>query len=152
MASTLTASTLTVTIKEDINLNGQAQGATTSLSVASINEVYKRIISLDSTNSTNLLAFGDVNGLGQFHNTDVRYVRVTNLDNTNYATLRVVGDSSTDFSVRLDPGASWLAAVPSTLGMDDFGDNAGVVLEKITSIAGTSNTAAVDLEVFVASA
>ena len=143
---------MTVKIEESINLNGQAQGAITSLSVASINEIYKRIVSLDSTNSTNLLAFGVVNGLGQFHDTDVRYIRVTNLDNTNYATLRVVGASSTDFSVRLDPGASWLASVPSTLGMDDFGDNAGVTLEKITSIAGTSNTAAVDLEVFVASA
>ena len=46
MASTVTASTMTVTISESINLNGANQGGTTSLSVPSISEVYKRIVTV----------------------------------------------------------------------------------------------------------
>jgi len=35
---------------------------------------------------------------------------------------------------------------------DDFGDNDGVTLDKLTGIAMTSNTAAIDIEVFIATA
>ena len=44
MASTITASTLKVTIREEIELNGVQQGGVNTLSIGSINEVYKRIV------------------------------------------------------------------------------------------------------------
>ena len=46
MASTITAATMTVTITESISLNGADQGATNTLSIASINEVVKRIVTI----------------------------------------------------------------------------------------------------------
>ena len=44
MASTISAATLTVTITEAVTLNGYDQGSSNSLSIASINEVMKRIV------------------------------------------------------------------------------------------------------------
>ena len=41
MTSTLTAATMTVTLTESINLNGTNQGATNTLSLASIAEISK---------------------------------------------------------------------------------------------------------------
>ena len=42
MSSTITPATLTVKITETISLNGSAQGATNTLTIASINEIFKR--------------------------------------------------------------------------------------------------------------
>ena len=50
MASTITASTLKVTIREDIKLNGVEQGSTNTLDIASISEIYKRIVKKFSRN------------------------------------------------------------------------------------------------------
>ena len=50
MATTLTAATLTVTVTESISLNGKDQGATNSFTVASINEIYKHIVTATTTN------------------------------------------------------------------------------------------------------
>ena len=44
MSSTITPATLTVKITETISLNGSAQGATNTLTIASINEIFKQIV------------------------------------------------------------------------------------------------------------
>ena len=44
MASTVSASTLKVTITESITLNGSNQGATNTVSISNVDEVFKRII------------------------------------------------------------------------------------------------------------
>ena len=49
MTSTLTAATLTVKITESIDLNGKDQGGSTTLSLASINEISKRIVTVTTT-------------------------------------------------------------------------------------------------------
>ena len=49
MTTTLTAATLTVTLKESIELNGVEQGATNEKTIASINEVSKRIVTVTTT-------------------------------------------------------------------------------------------------------
>ena len=146
MASTVKASTLTVTIKEDIDLNGQPYGSVSTLKLANINEVSSRIMNV-GTASTNVLAFGDANGAGTYHNTDVKYIRITNLDDTNYGVIRLTGAGGIDQAVRLDAGGSWVFAATTkagdplvNIGVDDFGDNGGVALDKLTGIAMTSNT------------
>ncbi len=44
MATTITPSTLTVTVKEDININGSVNGSENT-KILTINEIFKRIIS-----------------------------------------------------------------------------------------------------------
>ena len=150
MASTVTAATLTVTITESITLNGSDQGATNSFTVASVAEVNKRIVNCPASDKT-ILIFGAAIEAGQFIVGDVRYVRLTNKDDTNYVTLNIEGATATDYSVRLDPGASYLIISTSATGVDDYADISGVTLEALTGINATANSAACDLEVLVAS-
>ncbi len=58
MASTISAADLKVKITEEVILNGKNQGGTTELTIGSINEVSKRIVTTDSTNSTTVVSFG----------------------------------------------------------------------------------------------
>ena len=150
MASTVTAATLTVTITESVTLNGSDQGATNSFTVASVAEVNKRIVNCPASEKA-VLTFGAAIEAGQFIVGDVRYVRLTNKDDTNYITLNIEGAASTDYSVRLDPGASHLIVSTSATGVDDYADISGATLEALTGIKATANSAACDLEILVAS-
>lgn len=147
MASTLTASTMTVSISESITLNGKNQGGTNTLSIPSIAEVSKRIMTC-LTSEVTLISFGAAVAPGTFIDSDVRYVRITNLDDTNYVILNIEGEGSTDFSIRLDAGASYVMAGSFV----DHIDISGASLENVSAIKGTANTAICDLEVVVASA
>ena len=44
MTTTLTAATLTVELKETIDLNGMEQGSTNTLTIGSVAEIFKRIV------------------------------------------------------------------------------------------------------------
>ena len=147
MASTVTASTMTVTISESITLNGKNQGGTQTLSIPSIAEVSKRIMTC-LTSEVTLVSFAAAVAPGTFIDADVRYVRITNLDDTNFVTLNVEGEDSTDFSIRLDAGASYIMAGSFV----DHIDTGAATLENVSAIKGTANTAVCDLEVVVASA
>ena len=158
MASTITASTLKVTIREDIKLNGVQQGGVNTLSIGSITNAVKRIVNI-GTDEIGLLGFGTAYNTelsktylaGQFDEDTVRYIRITNLDDTNFAILRITGDTSTDFAVRLDPSSSYIITSTSSTGLDDYADISGVTLEDLLAVSATADTAAVDLELFVAS-
>ena len=151
MATSVRNATLKVTIEEEINLNGVRQNSENILRISDINEVSKRIVTIPASEVTVVL-FGDAVAAGTFIEGDVRYIRLTNKDDTNYIILNIEGDSSTDFSVRLDPGASFLVISKNTSGVVDYADISGASLEDLTGIKATANSAASDLEVFVASA
>lgn len=151
MASTLTTATLKVTLTEQITLNSSDYGSKHEFSISNVGEVSKRIITTNGTSSTTLVSFSGSASAGQYKDSDVRYVRVTNLDNANFATLRFLGEASTDYALRLDPTGSYMIASTSTTGLTDYSDISGIVLENLTQISATADTAAVDLELFVAS-
>ena len=79
MASTITASTLTVSISEDITLGGTQFGGTKTLSVASIKEVFKRIVrcvdDTDCTIATFQTATNTADNAIDLEN--VRYIRIS---------------------------------------------------------------------------
>ena len=151
MASTVKSGSLKVTIKEEIYLKNKNQGATTELSISDINEVATRIVTAPTSEVT-IISFSTAVAAGTYVESNVRYIRITNLDDTNYTTLNIEGDSSTDFSVRLDPGASHLIISSKSTGVVDYADISGATLEDLTGVKATANTAACDLEIFVASA
>ena len=49
MATTNTPATFTSTITESINLNGSEQGSTNTVTISSVNEIFKRIISVPTS-------------------------------------------------------------------------------------------------------
>jgi hypothetical protein len=89
MASTVTAATATITISENLTLNGVTYGNSTSKTFASQGEVIQRIMSI-ATTFTDIFHTSTADGRGTIVAADWCYFRITNLDDTNFLTLRVL--------------------------------------------------------------
>jgi hypothetical protein len=156
MASTVSSATLKVTIKEEIELNGQQQGGTNTLSISNVNEISKRIVSI-TTSKHDLISFSGTVGKGNYVLGDMRYLRFTNLDDTNHLFLIFKNEDNDEFIVKLDKGQSFIYNGDLAGGNNDTMEaltagtasvsNVGYLL----SVAAQSDTASCDLEVLVAS-
>ena len=154
MASTISASTLTVKITESVTLNGSDQGATNTLTISSINEVFKRIVTCTASQTTTLLTFNaDVHGAaGAIDLQDAKYIRITNKDDTNALELAVVG-AATLYQVELAAGESHILGNPEAIMLSeaDTSPSFGTMAD-LASIQVNPGGNAIDVEVFVASA
>ena len=102
MATTIVKNTLKVTITEDIILNGAQQGATNVLNLTDIHEVSKRIVTI-TTSEVEIIAISSAITSGTFLETDVRYIRITNLDTAYYVLLTFKNKDNNEFVVKVDP-------------------------------------------------
>ena len=152
MASTISASTLTVKITESVTLNGSDQGATNTLTISSINEVFKRIVTCTASQTTTLLTFNaDVHGAaGAIDLQDAKYIRITNKDDTNALELAVVG-AATLYQVEIAAGESHVLGNPEALMLAeaDTSPSFGTMAD-IASIQVNPAGNDVDVEIFVA--
>ena len=154
MTSTLTAATMTVTVTESINLNGTNQGATNTLSLASIAEVSKRIVNVPAS-EVEVVAMSTAVASGTFIESTVKYIRFTNLDDTNHITLTFKDEDNTEFAVLLDKGQTFIyngdiaGGVVNT--MHAGGSALTVSLNDLVNVTALADTAACDMEIFVAS-
>ena len=158
MASTVTAATLTVTVAEDITLNGIQQGASNTKTFASINEISKRIVTVTTTEATIATFHASAIGAAQFLEANVRYMRFTNLDDTNFITLTFTNENNDEVAIKLDAGQSFIwngdnsGGVVNVFNATENADaNSDVALGDLTTIQADANTASCDLEMFVAS-
>tara|TARA_R100001082_G_scaffold49951_1_gene27033 strand:+ start:2418 stop:2882 length:465 start_codon:yes stop_codon:yes gene_type:complete len=154
MASTISAATLTVTITEAVTLNGYDQGSSNSLTISSVNEVMKRIVTCTASQTTTLVTFAasvhtSVHALDV---EDTKYIRITNKDDTNAIELAVVG-AATLYQVELGAGESHILGNPDAvmLAEADTSPSFGTMAD-IASIQVNPGGNAVDVELFVASA
>ena len=154
MATTITAATLTVTITEAVTLNGYDQGSSNSLTISSVNEVMKRIVTCTASQTTTLVTFAasvhtSVHALDV---EDTKYIRITNKDDTNAIELAVVG-AATLYQVELAAGESHILGIPDAvmLAEADTSPSFGTMAD-IASIQVYPGGNAVDVELFVASA
>ena len=154
MTTTITPATLTITITESISLNGVDQGGTYAQTIASVTEVSRRIVNVPITEVTILAFQATTPGPGTFVEADVRYIRITNLDNANHVTLVFRSEGSAEFAVKLDKGQSFIYNGDMSGGVVDTMDASAsaltVSLEDLVDITAQADTAAVDLEIFVA--
>jgi len=150
MASNLGTSRLTVTIKENIVLNGLQQGAETSTSINAIAEVYKRIMTVPVSAIE----------AGKFIVGDMKYCRITNLNTAagEGVKLQIARD---DDSNGTDDECAWiLLEEGKSLILNTFdasfdandGDLDAPTLDAITDIRALneSGSVPVDLEIFIA--
>ena len=169
MASTITAAKLTVTHTETITLNGSAQGASNSFEIASINEIFKRIVSIAADDDATVLVFkstvsiaggtADTGGDGALDKEDVKYIRITNLDDTNSVNISLQLDSDEDNSAAdlsvsylLEAGRSFImGSVDESIHADDDAATIVTALTDIESIIVDPGANAGTVEVFVAS-
>ena len=163
---------LTVTIKEELTLNGSNRGSENITSIANVTQSFNRIVTLPAGGSgntkTTVAVFKDTvdteirsgTGInGAIDDGDAKYIRVTNLDAANDVTLSLqiaadgtnaAGDSA---SVLLAPGKSFiLGGSADAIAVDD--DAATPIttlvhLESILAVNATNDTT--QLEVFIAS-
>ena len=156
MASTVTASTMTVTISESITLNGKNQGGTQTLSIPSIATVSKRIVNVP-TSEVEIAAMGSDVASGTFVQGDVRYIRITNLDDANNVFLTFKNSDNDEFAVLLDYGQSFIynsnfdGGVVNTFDANTAAEVSKDNLGTLSNITAQADTGAVDLELFVAS-
>lgn len=139
--------TLTVTIKEELILNGAEHGSENTATLSSVTESLHRIIDIPTASEATLVEYGAATGGSTFIDDTTQYLRVTNIDDTNFVTLRVLGTSE-EYFVKVPARGSFM------LFNDEMDANAtgsqAVSLADIESIKAQADTASVQLEVFVA--
>ena len=128
MATTVTASSLSVTINESVTLNGVTYGNSVSKQFTSQGEVDQRIMSINAA--------------------DYAYFRITNLDDTNFVTLQIT--SGDTYWIKLKAGESFMLmdnemdAIASSSVFGAFGD--------VSKVSADADTADVDIEYVVVTA
>ena len=166
MTSTITAGTLKVTIKESIFLNGIQQGGTNTKSIASVNEISKRIVTATTTEAGLVGFLSALSSVGVTANKvgylagiyddgDIRYMRFTNLDDTNHITLTFRDEDNTEFRMKVDAGHSFIYPGDNSGGVVDTMKAGGSALASgladLVDITVDTDTASCDVEVFIAS-
>ena len=166
MASTITAGTLKVTIRESITLKGEERGSTTELSISNINEISSRIVTATTTEAGLVGFLSALSSVGVTANKvgymagiyddgDIRYMRFTNLDDTNHITLTFRDEDNTEFRVKVDAGHSFIYPGDNSGGVVDTMKAAAAALASgladLVDITVDTDTASCDVEVFIAS-
>jgi len=161
MASTITASTLKVTIREDIKLNGVDQGGVNTLSIGSIKDISKRIVTIAADDDATVLVFGSTTAIadGALDKDTVKYIRITNLDDSNSVNISLQLDSGEDNSAAdlsvthlLEAGRSFIMGTPDeAVHADDDSATIVTALTDLESIIVDPGSNSGQVEVFVAS-
>ena len=159
---------LKITIREELTLNDYDHGARNTLTIADIDEVFKRIVTCPANNETTIARFrssvGNVSGTAAYDSAldvqDVKYVRVTNLDSSNSLTLSLqveVGEddsgADTSASILVEAGKSFILGSPHDgINLSDTNANLVTDLVDLDSLVVQPGSNAVDVEVYIASA
>jgi len=158
LATTISSATLTVKISEEIFLNGRHQGGSKTLSIPSINEISKRIVTITTTESTIATFSAAVASAGHYVAADVRYIRFTNLDDTNFITLTFRNQDNDEAAIKLDAGQSFIWNGDNANGMtavlnatEDADAASSTNFGSLTNIQADADTDSCDLEVLIAS-
>ena len=152
MATTLTASTLKVTVKEEITLDGKKHEYKQEQSIADVNMISQRIVRVPNSLKT-ILSFGTAIAAGTYVAGDIKYVRVTNLDNANYVTLGLLDSDGSGDRVyfKLEKGETIIFHNTSVDAKASTSTAFEAFVNFDTMNALASDSAGVDIELFVAS-
>jgi len=148
MSSIFSNATMTVIFQEEVELNSTKYGGRTQFKIGQINEVSQRIVNVPTSQTTILQLSASV-GPGTYVTSNTKYVRLTNLDNENWVRLTFVSGSANQYDVRLDPRKSYVFTNSKISG-----SAAGATFNAFSdfdTLKAVANSAAVDVEMFVAS-
>ena len=156
--------TLTVTITESLpDYNGADNDLTltNALSISGVDDIYHRIVTVPATVDTTLANFHATTGVADssLDVENVKYIRVTNLDGSNPVNLSLQVDAGEDdtaadasTTLLLEAGKSFIMGSPSDgIATDDDAATIITTLNNLESIIADSASAAVKVEVFIAS-
>jgi len=156
---------LVVTLTEAVTLNGAARGSTNTLTIAGVDDVYHRIVTVPSgAVDTTLVAFttAQTGRDGAVDRDNVKYIRITNIEASSNAILNLqqrvdedaasVGDANA--GILLEAGKSFILGgskemIDVAAGANDI--DALADLHDLESIMVDPLAAAVRFEIFIAS-
>ena len=148
MATTVTPTTATITISENIVLNGVSYGNSIDKSFESQGEVIQRIMSIGVA-FTEIFNATTLDGRGQVVVNDWAYFRITNLDDTNFLTLRLYDSTDSQF-FKIEAGESFFLMSPE-IDIDASGTTFNAFSD-VNEIGAIADTAQCDVEVLMITA
>ena len=118
---------LKIDIKEFITLNGDKYDSNNSYTLTNIDEISKRIVTIPTSSIKEIIGMSTSIGSGTFIESDVRYMRFTNLgavrsgsytgSNTVPIMLTFKNENNDTFGVKLDEGISYVYSGVSNEGV-----------------------------------
>ncbi len=141
--------TLTVTIKEEVILNGEPRGSENVKSITAT-EYYHRIVEVPTASEATLLSFGSADAGSTINDGDAKYIRLTNLDSTNFVEARVRGVDQ-EYFVKISAGETYVLFNDQMDITDGATAAANPTFDNINDIKVKADTAACSVEVFAAS-
>lgn len=157
MATSVSNATLTVTVEEQLYLNGKDRGSKTTHTFNFVDEVMSFIKTCPNNVATALLNFDATPSTvgSNLAVADVKYIRVTNLDASVDCEVSV-GTGGSDYAIhKLGGGQSYvlMTGVDDTfeIGTPATAGSATAGMDDITALLVHCYDGAVDVEVFVAS-
>ena len=158
MATTVTASDLTVTINDSLTLNGVSYGGSTSKLDTGCNQAVQRVfdVKVKSTGEaaqtwTDLFKLSTANDAGTGITGEFQYARITNLDATNFILLQLVTEASNNrIMIKLNAGESYIVNNKEMIAIDGAAPASGYeAISNLATIRAAADTAAVDVEIFL---
>ena len=139
--------TLSINISESITINGNEKTASTSSTITGITQLDQRIVKVGTVEQS-LVLFDTAEAAGQFADSSVDYIRITNLDTTNFVTLRMTA-ANDEYFVKIGAGDSFIL-FESVMAADSDASVATATLANIDSIKAQADTASCNVELFIA--
>ena len=100
---------LTVTLKEELNLNGLERGNETVLTVDSIEQVINRVVRVTATEEDLLNIQASRPDAGSLQVDKLKYLRITNIETSGTVDLRFTATSAVEeYLVQLGAGESYV--------------------------------------------
>ena len=153
---------LTVTITEDLILNGSTRGSTNQLTITGIESVYERVVTIPANSDGTVVLNKDTiaSSDGAVDIQDTKYIRVTNLDSTNNVNISLQIDADNDDSaanesatISLPAGHTFMMGTPhDAINVNDSSASIQTSMKDLESIIVDSADQNVTVEVFVAGA
>lgn len=101
--------TLTVTIEEELTINGKERGNKNTIAINSVTETFNRVLTVDNTEQ-NILQFQATRPAGgAFTDATMQYLRITNLAASNTVDLRIQDTANTkEYFVQIGASESFV--------------------------------------------
>ena len=141
---------LTVTIKEEVTINGKDRGNTNSVTIDNVTETFNRVLTITNTEQTVLQFQASRPSGAAFVDATLQYLRITNLDGSNTVDLRIQDTANTkEYFVRLGSTESYLL-FNDKIDANGANDEAISIsqIEKISAAATGSSGETADIEIF----
>ena len=142
--------TLTITVTEAVTLgDGSTDRGTTNVQTVTVDEVDHRIMDV-GTSWVDIIKFAPANSAGTFADGTVKHLRITNLDGSNFLSLRIKSNAI-EYFVKVEAEDHFILGNNVMDGESGAGYGSDVSFINIDTIQAKADTAAVQIEYFIAS-